>query len=188
MATRASVLGALAILGAGFNGMSFLNYGHDFSSMIMAGLWALALACYLTGMFLACCCLLRGAQRDRAGLMAGLPAELEQAAPLRDGRSVMIRPVLAADEEPCSGGLGLAGVSASHDADNAVDDEEDADRGGHDRKDCRATWARRSFRSDKCASASPGRRAKYKKIEPTVAVESRAKATKAKTTIRNAEW
>ena len=52
-ATAASVLGALAILGAGFNGASFLNYGHDFSSMIMAGLWALALACYITGMFLA---------------------------------------------------------------------------------------------------------------------------------------
>ena len=53
LATAMSVLGALAILGAGFNGMSFLNYGHDFSSMIMAGLWALALACYITGMFLA---------------------------------------------------------------------------------------------------------------------------------------
>jgi len=48
-----SVLGALAIVGAAFNGASFLNYGHDFSSMIMAGLWALALACYLTGMLLA---------------------------------------------------------------------------------------------------------------------------------------
>ncbi len=52
MATVTSVLGALAIVGAGFNGVSFVNYGHDFSSMIMAGLWALALACYLTVMFL----------------------------------------------------------------------------------------------------------------------------------------
>lgn len=52
-ARATSVLGALAIVGAGFNGTSFLNYGRDFSSMIMAGLWALALACYLTGMFLA---------------------------------------------------------------------------------------------------------------------------------------
>jgi len=52
-ATATSVLGALAIVGAAFNGVSFLNYGHAFSSMIMAGLWALALACYLTGMFLA---------------------------------------------------------------------------------------------------------------------------------------
>ncbi len=48
-----SVLGALAIVGAGFNGVSFLDYGHAFSSMIMAGLWALALACYLTGAVLA---------------------------------------------------------------------------------------------------------------------------------------
>ncbi len=48
----ASVAGALAVIGAGFNGASFLNYGHDFSSLIMAGLWALALACYLTGAIL----------------------------------------------------------------------------------------------------------------------------------------
>ena len=50
-ATATSAAGALAIVGATFNGVSFLNYGHDFSSMIMAGLWALALACYLTGLF-----------------------------------------------------------------------------------------------------------------------------------------
>ena len=56
----ASVLGALAIVGAGFNGMSFLNYRHDFSSMIMAGLWALALACYITGLFLAARRLIQG--------------------------------------------------------------------------------------------------------------------------------
>ena len=54
-----SVLGALAIVGAGFNGVSFLNYGHGFSSMIMAGLWALALACYLTGMYLSARSLVR---------------------------------------------------------------------------------------------------------------------------------
>ena len=48
-----AALGALAIIGAGFNGASFLDYGHAFSSMIMAGLWALALACYITGAFLA---------------------------------------------------------------------------------------------------------------------------------------
>jgi hypothetical protein len=47
-----SVPGALAIVGAGYNGISLLDYGHAFSSMIMAGLWALALACYLTGLFL----------------------------------------------------------------------------------------------------------------------------------------
>jgi hypothetical protein len=49
----ASLAGALAVIGAGFNGASFVNYGQDFSSMIMAGLWALALACYLTGAILA---------------------------------------------------------------------------------------------------------------------------------------
>ena len=49
----ASVAGALAVIGAGFNGASFVDYGHAFSSMIMAGLWALALACYLAGAILA---------------------------------------------------------------------------------------------------------------------------------------
>jgi len=54
MAARsAAVVGALTIIGAGFNGLSFLTYGKDFSSMIMAGLWALALACYLVGAVLA---------------------------------------------------------------------------------------------------------------------------------------
>jgi hypothetical protein len=48
-----AVLGALAIIGAGFNGASFLTYGHAFSSMIMAGLWALALACYVAGSIIA---------------------------------------------------------------------------------------------------------------------------------------
>lgn len=47
------VAGALAVIGAGFNGASFLDYGHAFSSMIMAGLWALALACYGAGAILA---------------------------------------------------------------------------------------------------------------------------------------
>jgi len=49
----ASVVGALAIIGAGFNGASFVNYGHAFSSIIMAGLWALALACYIAAAILA---------------------------------------------------------------------------------------------------------------------------------------
>ncbi len=48
-----AILGALAIIGAGFNGVSFVTYGKAFSSMIMAGLWALALACYLVGAVLA---------------------------------------------------------------------------------------------------------------------------------------
>jgi hypothetical protein len=53
LALALSVLGALAIVGAGFNGASFLDYGHAFSSLIMAGLWALALACYFGGFWLA---------------------------------------------------------------------------------------------------------------------------------------
>jgi hypothetical protein len=48
-AVAISVLGALAIVGAGFNGASFVNYNQAYSSMIMAGLWAVALACYLAG-------------------------------------------------------------------------------------------------------------------------------------------
>jgi hypothetical protein len=48
-----AIIGGLAIIGAGFNGVSFLTYGEAFSSMIMAGLWALALACYLVGAVLA---------------------------------------------------------------------------------------------------------------------------------------
>jgi hypothetical protein len=53
LCTASSIVGLLAIIGAGFNGLSFLTYGHNFSSMIMAGLWALALACYLTCVYLA---------------------------------------------------------------------------------------------------------------------------------------
>lgn len=55
-----SVLGALAIVGAAFNGVSFVNYGHNFSSMIMAGLWALALGCYIAGVAMACRQRMRG--------------------------------------------------------------------------------------------------------------------------------
>lgn len=47
-----SIVGALAIIGAAFNGASFVIYNHDFSSMIMGGVWAIALACYLLGLFL----------------------------------------------------------------------------------------------------------------------------------------
>jgi hypothetical protein len=47
-----AIVGALAIIGAGFNGASFVIYGHDFSSMIMGGVWAIALACYAFGLYL----------------------------------------------------------------------------------------------------------------------------------------
>lgn len=50
--TVAAVLGFLLILGAGFNGASFLDFGEDFSSMIMATLFALATLCYATILFL----------------------------------------------------------------------------------------------------------------------------------------
>jgi hypothetical protein len=62
-----SVVGALAVIGAGFNGVSFLNYGKGFSSMIMAGLWALALACYVTGALIAILAFAQGKGR-REGL------------------------------------------------------------------------------------------------------------------------
>jgi hypothetical protein len=43
--------GALGIIGAGFNGGSYLNYHEDFSSMIMAGGFALAVVAYLIGLY-----------------------------------------------------------------------------------------------------------------------------------------
>jgi len=45
--TVAAVLGFLFILGAGFNGASFLDFNEDFSSMIMATLFAAALLSYV---------------------------------------------------------------------------------------------------------------------------------------------
>ncbi len=47
-----SVLGGLLIIGAGFNGASFVDFGHDISSLLMALLALGALACYLTGLYL----------------------------------------------------------------------------------------------------------------------------------------
>ena len=46
-----SVIAALVVIGAGFNGTSFLMYNHNFSSLIMSGLFALGLGTYLTGIF-----------------------------------------------------------------------------------------------------------------------------------------
>ncbi|TMC53936.1 MAG: hypothetical protein E6J20_05985 [Chloroflexi bacterium] len=48
----AASIGAVAILGAGFNGGSYLNYHEDFSSMIMASFFAIAVVAYVVGMFL----------------------------------------------------------------------------------------------------------------------------------------
>jgi hypothetical protein len=50
----ASVLGAIGVIGAGFNGGSFLNYGHDFSSMLMALGFAVAIGSYAVGLYVTC--------------------------------------------------------------------------------------------------------------------------------------
>ena len=46
-----AIVGALAMLAAGFNGGSFLNYHEDFSSMIMASLFGIALTAYAIGLW-----------------------------------------------------------------------------------------------------------------------------------------
>ncbi|HET7339745.1 MAG TPA: hypothetical protein VFK22_09365 [Candidatus Dormibacteraeota bacterium] len=46
-----AVIGALAMLGAGFNGGSYLNYHQDFSSMIMASFFAIAVTAYAIGLW-----------------------------------------------------------------------------------------------------------------------------------------
>jgi hypothetical protein len=48
----ASSIGAVAILGAGFNGGSYLNYHQDFSSMIMASFFAIAVVAFVAGLYL----------------------------------------------------------------------------------------------------------------------------------------
>ena len=48
----ASVAGAVFLIGAGFNGASFLVFGMNYSSLLMAGLFGLSLASYLTGLYL----------------------------------------------------------------------------------------------------------------------------------------
>lgn len=41
-----SILGWIGVCGAGFNGASYLNYGHDFSSLLMSVGFLLATVCY----------------------------------------------------------------------------------------------------------------------------------------------
>lgn len=48
-----SVLGWIGVVGAGFNGASFLNYGHDFSSLLMSTGFGLAMIAYTLGLALA---------------------------------------------------------------------------------------------------------------------------------------
>ena len=53
LALGTSVLGGAVIIGAGFNGASFLDFDRDYSSMIMASLFAVALGSYLVGLAMA---------------------------------------------------------------------------------------------------------------------------------------
>jgi len=46
-----SVLGFIGVLGAGFNGGSFLNYNQNFSSMLMAIGFALSMSAYIALLF-----------------------------------------------------------------------------------------------------------------------------------------
>jgi hypothetical protein len=48
----AAIAGALLIVGAGFNGASFLDFNHDISSLIMALLFAAALLAYVSLIYL----------------------------------------------------------------------------------------------------------------------------------------
>ena len=45
-------IGLVGIMAAGFNGASFLNYGHNFSSMLMSGGFVVALCAYMAGLYL----------------------------------------------------------------------------------------------------------------------------------------
>lgn len=51
-AVATAAVGFVCVLGAAFNGGSFLNYGEDFSSMIMAALFAVGLGSYAFGVYL----------------------------------------------------------------------------------------------------------------------------------------
>jgi hypothetical protein len=46
-----SILGLLFIIGAGFNGASFLNYGQNFSSLLMSILFLLSVIAYAVGFY-----------------------------------------------------------------------------------------------------------------------------------------
>ena len=47
-----SVLGGLFVIGAGFNGASFLDFAHNINSLIMALLALAAIGCYATALML----------------------------------------------------------------------------------------------------------------------------------------
>ncbi len=47
----ASILGWIGVFAAGFNGASFMNYGHDFSSLLMSIGFLLAMVSYALGLY-----------------------------------------------------------------------------------------------------------------------------------------
>ena len=47
----ASVVGLLGVLGAGFNGASFMNYGFDVSSLLMSIFFVIAVCAYAIGLY-----------------------------------------------------------------------------------------------------------------------------------------
>ncbi len=47
-----AVFGFIWLLGAGFNGGSFLNYHQDFSSMLMSTGFAIAVVSYSAGLYI----------------------------------------------------------------------------------------------------------------------------------------
>ena len=49
-----SILAGLFVIGAGFNGASFLDYAHNINSLIMALLALAAIGCYATALMLLC--------------------------------------------------------------------------------------------------------------------------------------
>jgi len=48
-----AIVGFIGVLGAGFNGGSYLKYHEDFSSMIMATGFAIAMVAYSAGLYIA---------------------------------------------------------------------------------------------------------------------------------------
>lgn len=46
-----TIAGSLTLIGAGFNGASFLTFGKNLSSLLMSGLFALSLGSYLAGLY-----------------------------------------------------------------------------------------------------------------------------------------
>ncbi len=48
----AAPIGAFGILGAAFNGASFINYGHNISSLLMSTGFLIALVAYIIGLYL----------------------------------------------------------------------------------------------------------------------------------------